>query len=139
MAELDLSLFGDAHVQKYLETDGEVGHIWNGAPCCVLFTTGRKTGAPRSHALIYGTSGDSIVLVASKGGAPDHPTWYLNLAANPEVEVQVLADRFAGRARTAEGAERAELWSTMTAIWPAYDDYQASTDREIPVVVVERV
>src|SRR5687767_3713757 len=79
MAELDLSLFGDAHVQKYLETDGEVGHIWNGAPCCVLFTTGRKSGEERRHALIYGKRGDDVLLVASKGGAPDHPVWYLNL------------------------------------------------------------
>jgi deazaflavin-dependent oxidoreductase (nitroreductase family) len=138
MAELDLSLFGDAHVQRYLDTDGAEGHIWNGVPCAVLFTTGRKSGAQRRHALIYGRRGDDVVFVASKGGAPDNPLWYENLAADPAVEVQVLADRFTGTARTATGDERAELWSLMTGIWPSYDDYQSSTDREIPVVVVER-
>lgn len=136
MAELDLSLFGDAHVEKYLETDGEVGHIWNGAPCCVLFTKGRKSGEERRHALIYGKRGDDVLLVASKGGAPDHPVWYLNLDANPDVQVQVLGDRITGTARTAEGEERAELWAIMREIWPSYDDYQANTDREIPVVVI---
>lgn len=138
MADRDYSLFGDAHVQQYLETDGEVGHLWNGVPCLVLWTTGRKTGETRVHPLIYGARGDDVVIVASKGGAPEHPTWYLNLSASPEVEVQVEADRYAGRARTVEGAERDELWKLMTGIWPEYDEYQSKTDRQIPVVVIER-
>jgi proline iminopeptidase len=78
------------------------------------------------------------VVVASKGGAPQHPSWYLNLSADPDVEVQVLGDRFAAHARNATGDERAKLWDAMTAEWPAYDDYQAKTEREIPVVVLER-
>ena len=138
MADRDYSLFGDAHVQKYLETDGEVGHLWNGVPCLVLWTTGRRSGETRPAPLIYGARGDDVVIVASKGGAPEHPAWYLNLAAEPSVEVQVGADRYAGRARTAEGDERAELWKLMAGIWPDYDDYQAKTDRQIPVVVIER-
>lgn len=138
MADRDYSLFGDAHVQKYLETDGEVGHLWNGVPCLVLWTTGRKSGETRAAPLIYGSRGDDVVIVASKGGAPEHPAWYLNLAADPSVEVQVGADRYAGRARTAGGDERAELWKLMAGIWPDYDDYQAKTDRQIPVVVIER-
>jgi deazaflavin-dependent oxidoreductase (nitroreductase family) len=133
-------LFGDEHVRRYEETDGEVGHDWQkGVPTLVLTTQGRKSGTDRKFALIYQEHDGDYVIVASKGGAPVHPGWYLNLQANPEVQVQVKADRFTAKARTAEGDERTELWSTMTAIWPDYDEYQKKTDREIPVVVLERV
>ena len=137
MAELDLSLFGDEHVRRYRETDGEVGYLWNGAPCLVLTTT-RKSGDPRDTALIFGQDGDAYLLVASKGGAPDHPWWYRDLAARPAVELQVRGDRFPAVARTASAEEKARLWPTMTAVWPSYDDYQANTDRDIPVVIIER-
>ena len=137
MAELDLSLFGDEHVRRYRETDGEVGYLWNGAPCLVLTTT-RTSGEPRDTALIYGQDGDAYLLVASKGGAPEHPWWYRDLAARPAVELQVRGDRFAAVARTASPEEKARLWPIMTAVWPSYDDYQAHTDRDIPVVIVER-
>ena len=76
--------------------------------------------------------------MASKGGAPAPPAWYLNLTDDPDVQVQVKADRFPARARTATPEEKAELWRTMAEIWPAYDEYQGKTDREIPVVVLER-
>ena len=138
MADRDYSLFGAEHVRKYLETDGEVGQVWNGVPCLVLWTTGRRSGETRVHPLIYGARGSDVVIVASNGGAPEHPTWYLNLTADPSVEVQVGADRYAGTSRTAKGPERTELWKLMTGIWPEYDGYQANTDREIPVVVIER-
>src|SRR5699024_4975752 len=129
-------LFGDEHVRRYEETDGEVGHAWEGgAPTLVLTTTGRRTGEPRKFALIYQKVGGSYVIVASKGGADRHPEWYLNLRADPDVGVQVGAERFTARARTAPAAERAELWPTMVAVWPSYDEYQQATDREIPVVV----
>jgi deazaflavin-dependent oxidoreductase (nitroreductase family) len=131
-------LFGQEHVERYRETDGEEGHDWNGTTVLVLTTTGRQSGQPRSTPLIYGTHGDDYLVVASKGGAPEHPAWYLNLSADPEVEVQVLGDRFHGHARTATAEEKPELWSTMTKSWPAYDEYQTKTDREIPVVVIER-
>jgi deazaflavin-dependent oxidoreductase (nitroreductase family) len=133
-------LFGDEHVRRYEETDGEVGHDWeDGAPCLVLTTTGRKTGEERKFALIYQEVGGDYVIVASKGGDPKHPGWYLNLEANPEVKVQVKADKFTAKARTASGEERAKLWPVMTKVWPQYDRYQTKTDREIPVVVLERV
>ena len=138
MPDRDYSLVGDEHVRRYVETDGEVGHLWNGVPALVLWTTGRRSGEPRATPLIYGTSGDDVVVVASKGGAPEHPGWYRNLDADPAVEVQVGADRYAGRARTAAGDERADLWRTMTDIWPDYDSYQARTDRQFPIVVIER-
>lgn len=127
------------HAEHYLATDGADGHIWKGAPTLVLVTTGRKSGTPRRTMLIYGRDGDNYLLVASQGGAPDHPQWYKNLAANPEVGVQVLADRFTARARTATPEEKARLWPIMTGHWPAFDDYQAKTTRDIPLVILERV
>jgi proline iminopeptidase len=135
---IDRSLFGEEHVRRYRETDGEVGHIWNGVPCLLLTTKGRSTGEPRTAPLIYGRDGENYVIVASKGGAPEHPGWYRNLSKTPEVELQVGPEVFAARARTAEPAERERLWRTMAEIWPAYDDYAQKTDREIPVVVLER-
>jgi deazaflavin-dependent oxidoreductase (nitroreductase family) len=136
---IDRSLFGQEHVRRYRETDGEVGAIWNGAPALLLTTTGRRTGQPTTTPLIYGRDGDAYVLVASQGGAPDHPGWYRNLVRTPEVELQVRADHVRGRARTASGEERERLWRAMAEIWPPYDTYATRTDREIPVVVVEPV
>ena len=105
----------------------------------MLTTTGRTSGLPRKSALICGFDGEACIIVASKGGAPTHPAWYGNLAADPSVTVQVKGDRFAAVARTAEGAERDRLWKAMTDVWPNYDDYAARTTRRIPVVVLERV
>jgi len=135
---IDRSLFGEEHVRRYRETGGEVGHIWNGVPTLLLTTTGRRSGEQRTTPLIYGEDGDRYVVVASKGGAPRHPAWYLNLSAQPAVELQVKDERFHARARTAGPDERDRLWRLMAGIWPAYDDYQAKTEREIPVVVLER-
>jgi proline iminopeptidase len=132
-------LHGPKHVEAYLETDGEVGHDWRrGAPTLILTTTGRKSGEERKNALIYGMHGDDPVVVASKGGNPAHPGWYVNLRENPEVQVQIRGDRFRARARDATPEERAELWPQMTGLWPDYDSYQERTDREIPVVILER-
>jgi deazaflavin-dependent oxidoreductase (nitroreductase family) len=133
-------LYGDAHVAAYLETDGEQGHDWkNGAPTLILTTVGRKSGEERLSPLIYGMAGEHPMIVASKGGHPKHPAWYLNIRANPEVEVQIRGDKFTAHARDATPAERPELWKQMTEIWPDYDNYQRKTDREIPIVILERV
>jgi deazaflavin-dependent oxidoreductase (nitroreductase family) len=126
------------HLRRYQASDGADGHLWNGVPCLLLTTTGRKSGAPLTLPLIYGRDGERTVVVASRGGAPDHPAWYQNLAANPRVRVQIAADKFAATARTAAGEERARLWQAMAKIWPAYEEYRAKTTREIPVVVLER-
>ena len=131
-------LFGQEHVKRYLETDGAEGHEWRGTTVLILTTTGRRSGEARSTPLIYQPHGDDYVVVASKGGAPEHPAWYLNLEADPEATVQVLGDRFKARARTASRDEKPELWQLMTSTWPAYDDYQRNTARDIPVVVLER-
>ena len=126
------------HLKRYRETDGADGHIWRGVPTLLLTTKGRKSGKPQQLPLIYGKDGARYVIVASKGGAPEHPGWYKNLVAEPDVELQVAAEKFRARARTAESGERERLWKLMTKIWPAYDEYQGNTRREIPVVVLER-
>lgn len=131
-------LFGDEHVRRYEATDGEEGHIWvNDAPCLILTTTGRKTGKERKFPLIYQEDDGGYVVVASNGGADEHPGWYHNLTENPEVKVQVKESRFVALARTADRAERERLWPKMAAVWPDYNTYQKKTDREIPVVVLE--
>jgi deazaflavin-dependent oxidoreductase (nitroreductase family) len=131
-------LFGQEHVRRYLQTDGAEGHDWQGTTVLILTTTGRRSGDQRSTPLIYGQHGDAYVVVASKGGAEEDPAWYLNLSAEPEVAVQVRGDRFHAHARTAAADEKPALWKMMTERWPAYDEYQHKTTREIPVVVLER-
>lgn len=132
----DFSLFGDEHVRQYEATGGKVGHDWNGTSCLVLRTRGRKTGQVRKFPLIYARDGKDFVIVASKGGAPEHPGWYRNLLAHPDVEIQVRGDVTPVRARTATPAEKARVWPLMTAQWPDYDAYQKKTPREIPVVLL---
>lgn len=132
-------LFGQEHVRRYQETDGADGHDWQGTVTLLLTTTGRKTGRSYTTPLIYQKYGDDYLVVASKGGADEPPQWYLNLEAEPEVGVQVLGDRFTARARTATPAEKPDMWRTMAATWPAYDEYQQKTSRDIPVVVLERI
>jgi deazaflavin-dependent oxidoreductase (nitroreductase family) len=134
------NLYGEEHVRRYRETGGEVGHDWKGGSKILLLTTkGRKSGEPRTTPLIYENAGDAYVIVASKGGAPEHPGWYANLAKTPEVELQVRDEVFPAHARVADGEERERLWKLAAQQWPAYDDYAKTTDREIPVVVLDRV
>ena len=133
-------LHGPEHVERYRATDGEHGYRWRRDTEILLLTTvGRKSGSTRTHALIFREIDGNYVIVASKGGNPQHPAWYLNLRDEPEVGVQVKGDRFTARARVAEGEERERLWRHMTEVWPDYDQYQTRTDREIPVVVLERM
>ena len=132
-----MALFGQEHVDRYLATDGEEGHDWQGTQTLLLTTTRRRSGQQRQLPLIYGRDGDDYLVVASKGGAPQPPAWYLNLEANPDVEIQVRGDKMPARARTATPEEKPELWSIMTREWPDYDRYQEKTDREIAVIVLE--
>jgi deazaflavin-dependent oxidoreductase (nitroreductase family) len=125
------------HVRRYVDSNGKSGHRWSGVQCLLLTTRGRKTGKLRRTALIYGRDRDRYLVVGSQGGANVHPNWYLNLLENPEVEIQVGPDTFSARARTATKKEKPRLWKTMAAIWPDYDQYQARTERDIPVVIIE--
>lgn len=132
----DLTLVGADHITAYRDSGGEVGYLWNGVPTLLLTVTGRRTGEPRTSALIFGRDGDDYLVVASMGGAPMHPKWYLNLRDNPSAEIQVRDQIIAVRARTAAPDEKPRLWRIMTDVWPNYDAYQARTEREIPVVVL---
>jgi len=132
-------LYGDEHVRRYIETDGEEGHDWRrGAPVLLLTTAGRRSGRKITKALIYQPHGEDYLVVASRGGSDRPPDWYRNLEAQPEVEVQVKGDRFKAHARTATAQEKPNLWRKMVSVWPDYDAYQKKTDRDIPVVVLER-
>jgi deazaflavin-dependent oxidoreductase (nitroreductase family) len=132
----DLTLVGDDHIRRYRETDGEVGYLWNGAPSLLLDVTGRRSGETRTSALIFARDGDDYLIVASMGGAPRHPAWYLNLQSNPAAEIQVKGERIPVTARTATAEEKPRLWQRVTQVWPNYDVYQSRTEREIPVVVL---
>jgi deazaflavin-dependent oxidoreductase (nitroreductase family) len=139
MSEEDDQLFGPEHVRVYRETSGERGYDWRGTTILLLTTIGRKSGEERTTPLIHRTDGERYVIIASKGGAADDPAWFKNLSKNPDrIEIQVKGDRFPVTASVAEGPERERLWKLMTEVWPDYDDYQVKTDRQIPVVVLER-
>ena len=134
----DFSLFGDEHVRKYETTNGQTGHDWNNTKVLILRTSGRSTGQLRKAPLIYGRDGDDFLIVASKGGAPDHPGWYKNLSAQPDIEIQVLDKVIPVRARTASAQEKTRLWPVMVKEWPDYDKYQRSTSRDIPLVILSK-
>lgn len=134
----DLTLVGEEHIRRYRQTDGQVGYLWNGVPTLLLTTTGRRSGQPRTSALIFGRHGEDYLVVASMGGAPRHPSWYANLVADPEAGIQVQAEHIAVTARTATDEEKPQLWQIMTEVWPNYDAYQSRTERQIPVVVLSR-
>jgi deazaflavin-dependent oxidoreductase (nitroreductase family) len=138
MAPSDDDLFGEEHVRVYRETAGEHGYHWRGTTILLLTTKGRRSGEPRTTPLIHRTDGGRWIVVASKGGAPENPSWFENLMADPEATIQVQGEEVPVLAGTAEGAERSRLWSLMTEVWPAYDEYQGWTEREIPVVVLSR-
>ncbi|MEA2728613.1 MAG: hypothetical protein QOF70_3088 [Acetobacteraceae bacterium] len=136
------------HANRYTSSGGTDGHMYTvtppgysqmNVPSLLLATTGRKSGEKFIFPLFYGETGNSYIIVASKGGAPEHPGWYRNLLANPEVEVQVGTKKLKARARTASGAERTKLWEKALEFWPPYADYQKKTEREIPVVVLDPI
>ena len=134
------------HLRIYRESGGGEGHLFDsrlagglGLVTSLLLTTiGRRSGKKHTSPLFYGTAGDAYVIIGSKGGADTQPGWYLNLRANPVVEVQVAREQFTARARVAAGKEREQLWEQMVQLYPPYRDYQKKTKREIPVVVLEK-
>jgi deazaflavin-dependent oxidoreductase (nitroreductase family) len=134
----------DDHTQRYLRTRGADGHIVDMrmlgghqfTPTLLLKTIGRKSGDTRYSPLIYGCIGGNVVVIASRGGADFHPAWYLNIVDGPELSFQVGGQAFRASWHIAEGEERATLWAFMRQVYPPYDDYQAKTDRRIPVLVI---
>jgi deazaflavin-dependent oxidoreductase (nitroreductase family) len=138
MAGSDDELFGEEHVRVYRETGGQVGYHWRGTTILLLTTKGRRSGEQRTTPLIHRTDGEDWVIVASKGGAPEHPGWFQNLQAEPNAAIQVRDEEIPVRASVADGEERERLWSAMVEVWPAYEEYRERTSREIPVVVLRR-
>lgn len=136
---IDISLRGDEHVRVYRETNGQRGYLWNGSPILLLTTQGRRSGKERTIPLIFTDWGDGRAVIASRGGSPTHPAWYLNLSEEPRVRVQVKAVRYEAIARTAPSPEREHIWAKAVEHWPSYDSYQARTARKIPVVVLDSV
>ena len=131
-------VLGRMHVRLYRLTGGRfVGRVGK-APILLLTTTGRRSGEPRTAPLLYLRDGDQLAIVASFGGHPKHPVWYLNLTANPEVQVQVGRDQFAATASTADAEERERLWPLFVEMYSGYAGYQEKTSREIPIVLLER-
>ena len=132
-----MSDFNARIIDEFRSNGGSAGPF--GTDLVLLHSTGAKSGVERIHPVLGIRDGDGWLIAASKGGAPEHPGWYLNLLAHPDdVTVQIKGDLIPVRARTAEGDERTELWNLMLEPWPEYAGYQANTDREIPVVVLER-
>ena len=139
-----LKVMSRVNIAAYRATGGRVGGTWRlgsafrkGVPICLLTTKGRKTGRPRTQPLLYMPDGDRVVIVASQGGLPKDPLWYLNLRADPRVTVQVRRDVRRMRARTVSPEERAALWPRLVAVYADFDKYQSWTDREIPVVICD--
>ena len=133
------------HVRLYLDSGGTDGHMWDSSvvggpgvlPCLLILTKGRKTGTATTLPLIYGETDGGYVIVASRGGSREHPGWYLNLMANPEITIQVGTARSQVKARDTTGAERDALWNQMAELYPPYIEYQSNTKRQIPVLVLE--
>jgi F420H(2)-dependent quinone reductase len=137
MADLPFRIIGGIHRRVYRLTGGRVGGHIGKLSVLLLTTTGRKSGQPRTQPLVYTRTGDGYAVIASKGGAAQHPLWYLNLRANPLAEVTVGSETQKVRGRDAEGEERERLWRVLADLYPGYDRYAQKTSRRIPVVVLE--
>ncbi|WP_328328715.1 nitroreductase family deazaflavin-dependent oxidoreductase [Kribbella sp. NBC_00382] len=133
-------LYGAEHIERYEATDGAEGYDFgdHGAEILILTTVGRKSGEERKNALIFREVDGGYAIVSSAGGAPAHPGWHFNLEADPNVKVQIKADKFAAKARVASDEERAKIWPKMAEVWPDYNEYTKKTDRVIPIVILER-
>jgi len=131
--------FNQDLIDQFRANDGQVGGGFEGWPLLLLTTTGAKTGLARTSPVVHTVDGDRRIIIASKGGAPHHPHWYLNLVANPVVTVEVPGETYQARAVVAEGAERERLYRQQAEQMPNFDEYQQATDREIPVVILERL
>jgi deazaflavin-dependent oxidoreductase (nitroreductase family) len=139
MTDVNVNEFNRNLIGEFRAKDGKVTGVFAGAPVLLLTTTGARTGRKHTTPLVYQQDGDRIVVFGSKGGAPTHPAWYHNLVANPIVTVELPGETFEAKAATVEGPERERIWSAQKEIMPGFAEYEAKTDRQIPVVVLERV
>jgi deazaflavin-dependent oxidoreductase (nitroreductase family) len=134
-----VSDYNRAVIEEFRANAGRVGGRWEGRDLLLLTTKGRRSGRPHTTPIVYARDGDRLLVYASKGGAPQHPDWYLNLVANPEVTVEVGVERFTASATPLEGEERDRRFAEHADRSPAFAEYQARTDRVIPVVALERL
>lgn len=134
----DQSDFNKQIIEEFRANGGETSGVFKGRPLLLLTTTGAKSGESRTTPLVYTKDGDKVVVIASMGGAPKHPAWYLNLAANPGVTVELGTEKFEASASPVEGAERDRLYAKQAEMMPAFTEYEQKTTRRIPVVVLER-
>ncbi len=139
MTDVNVNEFNRNLIGEFRANDGKVTGVFAGAPVLLLTTTGARSGRKHTTPLVYQNDGDRIVVFGSKGGAPTHPAWYHNLVANPIVTVELPGETFEAKAATVEGPERERIWSAQKEIMPGFAEYEAKTDRQIPVVVLERV
>ena len=135
----DINAFNKTLIEEFRANDGRVSGMFSQSPLLLLTHTGAKSGEARTSPLVYSRDGDRIVIIASKGGSAKHPHWYLNIVADPTVTVELPGDTFAARAVITGGDERTRLFRSQADLMPNFDAYAAKTDREIPVVVLERV
>ena len=126
-------------IEEFRANEGRVGGVFAGMPLLLLHHVGAKTGTARVNPVAYQRLDDGVAVFASKGGSPTNPDWFHNLVANPDVEVEVGAERYRAKARVATGEERERIWSAQKAAYPQFAEYEEKTSREIPVVVIERV
>jgi deazaflavin-dependent oxidoreductase (nitroreductase family) len=138
-ARLALKLGSGAHAGVYRATGGKLFGRIGKSPILLLNTVGRKSGRKRTSPLLYVVNDEDFVVIASKGGAPTHPAWYLNLRANPDAMVEVGDREVRVRAEEADSEEKARLWQKMVEMYPTYEDYQEKTEREIPLLVLHPV
>jgi deazaflavin-dependent oxidoreductase (nitroreductase family) len=131
--------FNRTLIDEFRTNGGNVTGIFENAPLLLLTTTGAKSGEPRTSPVVYTRDGEAYVVIASRGGSPNNPAWYHNLVAHPTVTVEVPGETFSARARVATGDERDRLWRAQADLMPTFDEYQAKTTRQIPVIVLERV
>jgi F420H(2)-dependent quinone reductase len=138
-ARLALKLGSGAHAGVYRATGGKLFGRMGKSPILLLNTVGRKTGRKRTSPLLYVMDGEDFVVIASKGGAPTHPAWYMNLMANPEATVEIGDREVRVEAEVADPEDKPRLWQKMVEMYPTYDDYQRKTEREIPLLVLRPV
>jgi deazaflavin-dependent oxidoreductase (nitroreductase family) len=135
---VDRNAFNLSVIEEFRANEGKVGGMFAGAPMILITHKGAKSGKEYTSPLVYTRDADNVVIIASKGGAPEDPQWFRNLVANPDVTVEIGTEKYAGHARVAAGAERDRLFRAQADLMPNFDEYASKTTRTIPVVVIER-